>query len=163
MTPGRRVAHSIADHANGARNPPLTRCTLRMGMHMNLLVHVQANGHSVACGYVVIATHVPIMGKSGLVSASLFQTKLASYSSFVVGAKAPRETFPESLFWDTADPYHASVLMHADNRVVASIGNVEVRAVIQGCIARPLEFVEVSLNRRKIDRQIQPRRADATN
>jgi hypothetical protein len=33
---------------------------------------------------------------------------------------------------DAADRYHVAVLMHADDRVVASIGDVEIRAVIQG-------------------------------
>jgi len=67
---------------------------------------VKANGHTVSCGYVVVATHVPVMGRAGLVSSSLLQTKLAPYSSYVIGAEAPAGTFPEALFWDTADPYH---------------------------------------------------------
>ena len=67
---------------------------------------VAASGHTVHCDYVVIATHVPLMGKAGLVSATLFQTKLAPYSSYAVGAKVPRGAVPEALFWDTADPYH---------------------------------------------------------
>ena len=67
---------------------------------------VKANGHEIACDYVVIATHVPLMGKAGFVSAGLFQTKLASYSSYAIGAQAPKGTVPEALFWDTADPYH---------------------------------------------------------
>src|SRR5262249_16895126 len=32
---------------------------------------LQANGRQISCGYLVIATHVPLMGKAGLVSASL--------------------------------------------------------------------------------------------
>jgi nitrite reductase/ring-hydroxylating ferredoxin subunit len=55
---------------------------------------------------VVIATHCPIMGKTNLVSATLFQTKLALYTSYVLGARLPRETAPEALFWDTSDPYY---------------------------------------------------------
>src|SRR5688572_12476190 len=61
---------------------------------------------SIPCDYVVIATHVPLMGKTGLVSATLFQTKLAPYSSYVVGATLPRGTIPEASFWDTSDPYY---------------------------------------------------------
>ena len=67
---------------------------------------VKANGHTVACDYVVIATHVPLMGKSGLVGAVLFQAKLAPYTSYAVGAKVPKGTVPQALFWDTCDPYH---------------------------------------------------------
>jgi len=67
---------------------------------------VKANGHSISCNYVIIATHVPLMGKTGLLSAALFQTKLAPYSTYVIGAKAPSGTVPEALFWDTSDPYN---------------------------------------------------------
>ena len=67
---------------------------------------VKANGYSVHCNYLVIATHVPLAGKAGLISAALFQSKLTPYSSYAVGAKIPKGTMPEALFWDTADPYH---------------------------------------------------------
>ena len=45
------------------------------------------------------------MGESSLVSATLFQTKLALYSSYVVGATIPRGLIPVASFWDTNDPY----------------------------------------------------------
>jgi glycine/D-amino acid oxidase-like deaminating enzyme/nitrite reductase/ring-hydroxylating ferredoxin subunit len=63
-------------------------------------------GKEVECDYLVIATHVPLMGKTGLVNATLFQTKLAPYSSYVVGAAVPRGRIPEASFWDTSDPYY---------------------------------------------------------
>jgi glycine/D-amino acid oxidase-like deaminating enzyme/nitrite reductase/ring-hydroxylating ferredoxin subunit len=55
--------------------------------------------------YVVIATHIPLVGKAGVASAALLQSKLASYTSYVIGARAKRGTVPEALFWDTSDPY----------------------------------------------------------
>jgi glycine/D-amino acid oxidase-like deaminating enzyme/nitrite reductase/ring-hydroxylating ferredoxin subunit len=67
---------------------------------------VKSSGHTVTCDFLVIATHVPLMGKSGLVSAALFQSKLAPYTSYAIGAKLPKGTFPPALFWDTGDPYH---------------------------------------------------------
>ncbi|MEX2172824.1 MAG: FAD-dependent oxidoreductase [Pirellulaceae bacterium] len=67
---------------------------------------VKANGHSVRCEHLVIATHVPLMGKTALVPATLFQTKLAPYSSYAVGAVVPKGTLPEACFWDTSDPYY---------------------------------------------------------
>jgi glycine/D-amino acid oxidase-like deaminating enzyme/nitrite reductase/ring-hydroxylating ferredoxin subunit len=66
---------------------------------------VKANSHSIQCEYVVIATHVPLTGKNSLLSATLFQTKLAPYSSYAIGAKLPKGSLPEALFWDTSDPY----------------------------------------------------------
>ena len=45
---------------------------------------VEANGKTVACEDVVIATHNPLVGYGGTTGAALFQTKLALYSSYVV-------------------------------------------------------------------------------
>ncbi len=56
--------------------------------------------------YVVIATHVPLMGATGLVKATLFQTKLYPYSSYAIGATVKKGTLPEACFWDTSDPYY---------------------------------------------------------
>jgi len=66
---------------------------------------VKANGRWIDASYIVIATHVPLVGEAGLIGATLLQTKLAPYSSYVVGAEIPKDTLPEALFWDTADPY----------------------------------------------------------
>ena len=63
------------------------------------------DGHRIHCEHVLIATHVPLQGKSGLLSATFLQSKLAPYSSYVVGGWVPRDTAPEALFWDTGDPY----------------------------------------------------------
>jgi glycine/D-amino acid oxidase-like deaminating enzyme/nitrite reductase/ring-hydroxylating ferredoxin subunit len=68
-----------------------------------LVVH--ANGHKIRCEYLIIATHNPIMGEKGALGATLFQTKLALYTSYVLGARVPKGTVPEALFWDTRDPY----------------------------------------------------------
>jgi glycine/D-amino acid oxidase-like deaminating enzyme/nitrite reductase/ring-hydroxylating ferredoxin subunit len=62
--------------------------------------------HHVACDRVIVATHNPIVGAAGLVSATLLQTKLALYSSYVIAGTVPRGSVPDGLYWDTADPYH---------------------------------------------------------
>jgi glycine/D-amino acid oxidase-like deaminating enzyme/nitrite reductase/ring-hydroxylating ferredoxin subunit len=67
---------------------------------------VTANGKRLSCEFIVIATHVPLMGNTGLASATIFQTKLAPYSSYVIGAEVPKGVLPEASFWDTSDPYH---------------------------------------------------------
>jgi glycine/D-amino acid oxidase-like deaminating enzyme/nitrite reductase/ring-hydroxylating ferredoxin subunit len=66
---------------------------------------VVANGHSVSCGHVVVATHDPLTGTRSLPSAMLFQTKLALYSTYVVAGRVPAETMPDALWWDTSRPY----------------------------------------------------------
>lgn len=68
-------------------------------------VGVTANGHRLRCKDVVIATHNPRVGLDSVAGATLFQTKLALYTSYAVAGRVPRETVPDALFWDTADPY----------------------------------------------------------
>ena len=46
---------------------------------------------TIACEYVVIATHTPLMGKTNLASATLLQTKLYLYTSYVVGGRRRRK------------------------------------------------------------------------
>ena len=67
---------------------------------------VKAGEHVIHCAYVVLATHNPLMGAAGLVGATLFQSKLALYTSYAVGAKVPKGKLPEASFWDTGDPYN---------------------------------------------------------
>jgi glycine/D-amino acid oxidase-like deaminating enzyme/nitrite reductase/ring-hydroxylating ferredoxin subunit len=55
--------------------------------------------------YLVLATHTPLTGNTGLIPATLFQTKLSYYSSYALGAKIPSGLIPEASFWDTGDPY----------------------------------------------------------
>ncbi|NOT43156.1 MAG: FAD-dependent oxidoreductase [Acidobacteria bacterium] len=80
---------------------------------------VTANGHTVACTDVVLATHHPLVGLASPADASLFQTKLALYSSYVVAGRVARGVVPDALWWDTADPYHyLRVEPHGDHDVV---------------------------------------------
>jgi glycine/D-amino acid oxidase-like deaminating enzyme/nitrite reductase/ring-hydroxylating ferredoxin subunit len=67
---------------------------------------VHAGKYKIKCEYLVIATHTPLIGKSSMASATLFQSKLALYTSYVLGAKLPVGLVPEALFWDTTDPYY---------------------------------------------------------
>ncbi|QYM78596.1 FAD-dependent oxidoreductase [Horticoccus luteus] len=67
---------------------------------------VKADKFAVRCRYVVLATHTPLMGITGLTDALLFQTKLALYSSYALGAKLAPGTVPEAAFWDTTEPYY---------------------------------------------------------
>jgi len=61
--------------------------------------------HTITYDHVFFATHVPLQGNTGTLSAALFQTKQALYSTYAIGAKLPAGSAPEALLWDTADPY----------------------------------------------------------
>lgn len=67
---------------------------------------VKAGGYSIRCEFVVVATHNPIMGKAGWLSATLLQTKLALYTTYAIAGRVKAGTVPDALFWDTGDPYH---------------------------------------------------------
>ena len=47
-----------------------------------------------SCGDIVLATHNPLVGIAGLAGATVFQTKLALYTSYVVAARIPRDAVP---------------------------------------------------------------------
>ena len=80
---------------------------------------VKINGHTVTCEDVVIATHNPLVGLGGMAGATLFQTKLALYTSYVIAGRVARGVMPDALWWDTADPYHfVRVEPHLDHDVV---------------------------------------------
>src|SRR4029450_12144821 len=80
---------------------------------------IQAGGRTVPLRHLAIATHNPVMGKKGAVTAALFQTKLALYTSYVLGARVPKGTVPDGLWWDTSDPYdYLRVDPHADHDYV---------------------------------------------
>jgi glycine/D-amino acid oxidase-like deaminating enzyme/nitrite reductase/ring-hydroxylating ferredoxin subunit len=69
-------------------------------------LRVKADDRRLRCRDVVIATHNPLVGLASVMRASIFQTKLALYTSYVVAGRVPQGTVPDALFWDTADPYH---------------------------------------------------------
>jgi glycine/D-amino acid oxidase-like deaminating enzyme/nitrite reductase/ring-hydroxylating ferredoxin subunit len=66
---------------------------------------VKANGHTVTADDIVIATHNPLMGLTNIASATLFQTKLALYTSYVIAGRVNKGLVPDALFSDTGDPY----------------------------------------------------------
>ncbi len=67
---------------------------------------IKVNGRRVSCGAVVMATHNPLVGIASSLGATLFQTKLALYTSYAVSGHVPPGRLPEGLFWDTSDPYY---------------------------------------------------------
>jgi glycine/D-amino acid oxidase-like deaminating enzyme/nitrite reductase/ring-hydroxylating ferredoxin subunit len=80
---------------------------------------VKANGHWIHAGEIVIATHNPLVGLAGMASATVFQTKLALYTSYAIAGRVRQGAVADGLFWDTADPYHYLRLeQHHDHDVV---------------------------------------------
>lgn len=90
-------------------------------------VTVHAGGHTIRCRYLVIATHNPLMGKQGALTATLFQTRLSLYTSYVLGAHVPQGTVPDALFWDTNDPYEYLRTLPRDDGQYVIFGGKDVK------------------------------------
>ncbi len=67
---------------------------------------VEVNGFRLHCGKLILATHTPLSGKLGFLSATLMQSKLAGYSTYVIAAEVEKGTVPAADYWDTQDPYY---------------------------------------------------------
>lgn len=67
---------------------------------------IVVGAHTISARFVVIATHIPLMGKANLVSATLLQTDLYPYSTYALAAQIAKGQLPEAMFWDMADPYY---------------------------------------------------------
>jgi glycine/D-amino acid oxidase-like deaminating enzyme/nitrite reductase/ring-hydroxylating ferredoxin subunit len=65
----------------------------------------KVNGHWVQFDRLVVATHNPVLGMASVTEATLFQTKLSLYSSYVLGASVAAGSVPIASFWDTREPY----------------------------------------------------------
>ena len=80
---------------------------------------VKANGHTVSCRHVVIATHTPLIGTTNLASATLFQTKLALFTSYAIAGRVAKDKVPDALWWDTGDAYcYLRLEPHRDDDLV---------------------------------------------
>jgi glycine/D-amino acid oxidase-like deaminating enzyme/nitrite reductase/ring-hydroxylating ferredoxin subunit len=66
---------------------------------------VKCGSHRIRGRHLVLATHTPLQGVTGTMSALLFQTKLALYTSYAIGGSVPKGRFPIASFWDNGDPY----------------------------------------------------------
>jgi len=67
---------------------------------------VVVDGRNIACADLVIATHVPMVGIRNLVAATLFQTKLYPYSSYILGARIDEDMLNPGLYCDVSNPYY---------------------------------------------------------
>jgi len=126
------------------------------------------DGHTVKAGNfqihaenVIVATHTPIMGNSGVMSATLFQTKIYPYTSYVIGAEVASHAIPDCLFWDTLDPFHYLRIQNHGNSTIAiygggdhKTGQVEDTEAVYADLQRDLERL---LNKHDVERKIVSR------
>src|SRR5688572_1116850 len=108
---------------------------------------IRANGHTVSCADIVIATHNPLVGIGNTVAATFSQTKLALYTSYVVAGRVAKGRVPDASWWDTADPYsYLRVDPHRDFDVVIYGGEDHKTGQVHDTTAR-YERLETRLRR----------------
>lgn len=59
-----------------------------------------SNGSEIYAKSVVVTTNVPVNDRFHM------HTKEAAYRTYIIGVEVPAGSFPDILFWDTAEPYH---------------------------------------------------------
>ena len=80
---------------------------------------VKVGAYTVRCEDIVVATHNPLVGLAGVAGATLFQTKLALYTSYVIAGRTAKGAVGDALWWDTSDPYYyLRVEPHRDSDVL---------------------------------------------
>jgi len=67
---------------------------------------VAANGVTLECEDLVIATHVPPGSANNLLAAVMLQSKIYPYTTYAISGTMPKGQFPEALYWDTGSPYY---------------------------------------------------------
>jgi len=85
-------------------------------------LRVVVDGSTIECDDVIVATNVPITGIASLVSATLFQTKIYPYSSYVIAARIPPGSVQPGLYSDTSTPYYFLRVHDANGYQVAIFG-----------------------------------------
>lgn len=65
-----------------------------------------ANHRRIDYKHLIIATHMPMQGNRSVAASMLFQTKLASYSTYAIAAKIPTGLLEEMIWSDTAEPFN---------------------------------------------------------
>jgi glycine/D-amino acid oxidase-like deaminating enzyme/nitrite reductase/ring-hydroxylating ferredoxin subunit len=69
-----------------------------------------SDGYIVSADAIVIATNSPI---NDIVK---IHTKQAPYTTYVIGARIPRDSVTRALYWDTEDPYHYVRIQHVTGK-----------------------------------------------
>jgi len=99
---------------------------------------VKVGSHEIRAPWVVLATHNPLQGRQSTLQASVLQTGLSLYTSYVVraplsGLKNAGE-LEEALFWDTHSPYRYLRIDRIDGEPFAIAGGADHKT---GQVAEP--------------------------
>ena len=100
----------------------LARAILRDGGKIYTGVHAEkiedgepakvttSDGHVIHADNVIVCTNTPVNDWL------IIHSKQAAYRTYVIGARIPKGSVPQGLYWDTPDPYHYIRIQHAEDR-----------------------------------------------
>lgn len=118
---------------------------------------IKCGKHEIKGKYLILATHTPLQGITGTLSALLLQTKLSLYTSYVVGGKIAKHRLPQASFWDNGDPYdYLRLEPHTDHDYVIFGGEDHKTGQNDdpdGCFRRLEERLRTYVPEIKIDRR----------
>jgi glycine/D-amino acid oxidase-like deaminating enzyme/nitrite reductase/ring-hydroxylating ferredoxin subunit len=69
-----------------------------------------SDGHVIYADNVVVCTNTPVNDWL------IIHSKQAAYRTYVIGARIPKGSVPQGLYWDTPNPYHYIRIQHAEDR-----------------------------------------------
>lgn len=115
---------------------------------------VRCDTGAIHTSFVVIATHVPILGKASLVKGTLLQTDLYPYSSYVISARIDKDRWPDALMWDSSDPYYFVRLDPRDDHDVLVVGGCDHKTGQIDEEAQPFMTLAGLLDRWDLDAEI---------
>jgi glycine/D-amino acid oxidase-like deaminating enzyme/nitrite reductase/ring-hydroxylating ferredoxin subunit len=100
----------------------LARAILRDGGKIYTGVHAEkiedgepakvttSDGHVIHADNVVVCTNTPVNDWL------IIHSKQSAYRTYVIGARIPKGSVPQGLYWDTPDPYHYIRIQHAEDK-----------------------------------------------
>jgi glycine/D-amino acid oxidase-like deaminating enzyme/nitrite reductase/ring-hydroxylating ferredoxin subunit len=100
----------------------LARAILRDGGKIYTGVHAEkiedgiparvttSDGHVISADNVIVCTNTPVNDWL------IIHSKQSAYRTYVIGARIPKGSVPQGLYWDTPDPYHYIRIQHAEDK-----------------------------------------------
>jgi glycine/D-amino acid oxidase-like deaminating enzyme/nitrite reductase/ring-hydroxylating ferredoxin subunit len=111
-------------------------------------LRVQVGSSWLSGDYLVVATHVPLMGLAGLITSTVLQTKIYPYTSYAVAAEVPTGSLPEGLFWDTANPYQYLRVDRQAGRELVILGGEDHKTGQESDTEERFDQLEAALRKR---------------
>jgi glycine/D-amino acid oxidase-like deaminating enzyme/nitrite reductase/ring-hydroxylating ferredoxin subunit len=108
---------------------------------------VRCGDYAISTRFVVVATHMPIAGTTPMLKATLLQTDLYAYSSYVISAQVERGAWPDALLWDLSDPYYFVRLDPGTTHDTVIVGGCDHKTGQLDDTRRPFEHLASMLHR----------------